>query len=341
MNKNIIILLDGTWNDKKDNKKKSNVALLDEMCIKNNDDQLKYYDTGVGTAWYDKKIGGFSGLGLSKNIIDAYVFLSKNYEENDKVFIFGFSRGAYSARSLAGFIYKCGLPEKYEAKKQTNELYDLYQAKNNKKMNETKLINRKCPIHMIGVWDTVGALGIPVLFLKNVSDNIFSFHDTTLNPEVKFAYHAIAIDEKREAFSPTLWDEKNEEDKNRITQVWFSGVHSDIGGGYKERHHSDISLKWMSEQAESHGVKIKSDYQYQIDISKSIHNEDFKIDKKIFGKEMIFLKKEREAKVTGFNTPTVHKSVLEKVKKLIDYNPIALMKHIVKRETLEPYNIEK
>jgi uncharacterized protein (DUF2235 family) len=338
MNKNIVICLDGTWNDKDDQSALSNVALLHEMCANDGTNQITYYDKGVGTdGWYDKKLGGVHGIGLSQNIKEAYTYLVKNYNANDSVFIFGFSRGAYTARSLAGLAYRCGLLiESNSLQAEVENLYKAYKDEDAGKMDNYKSANRKCPIDMLGVWDTVGALGIPISLLREGSEKFFSFHDTKLSPEVKFACHAVAIDEKRQSFQPTLWQETTE-NKSRMKQVWFPGVHSDVGGGYPERHHSDVALKWMVDQAAGRGLLIKEDsaYEYQADLSKNIHASAFKI----FGKELGV--EERDAPVTAENIPKVHQSVREKMKRDRYYRPLALKKYIVDLNTLAPYEVEE
>lgn len=334
--KNITIFLDGTWNDTEDPNALSNVALLHQMSLTDSPQQISYYGKGVGTnGLYDKKLGGLHGVGLSRNIKEAYEFLVENFEENDKVFIFGFSRGAYTARSLAGLIYGCGVMEKsFNLSSDIDKLYDAYQDKDSTRKKAFKAANKKCPIQMLGVWDTVGALGIPISFLKDVSSSILNFHDTKLNTEVQLACHAIAIDERRDSFEPTLW-EVTPENKNRIKQVWFSGVHSDVGGGYKERHHSDIALKWMRQQAESCGMLIKPNhpYKYQDDLTKKIHDSVYKI----FGIEIG--EKNRKAFGNDSHKPIIHKSVLEKMEKQSDYKPIALWDF--DNDTLAPFEVEE
>lgn len=338
MSKNIVICLDGTWNDKDDWSAFSNVALLHEMCTNDGTNQVTYYDKGVGTdGWYDKKLGGVHGIGLSQNIKEAYTYLVNNYNANDSVFIFGFSRGAYTARSLAGLVYRCGLLiDSNSLKADVESIYKAYKDKDAGRMDDYKSANSKCPIDMLGVWDTVGALGIPISILREGGEKVFSFHDTKLSPEVKFACHAVAIDEKRQSFQPTLWQE-TAENKSRMKQVWFPGVHSDVGGGYLERHHSDVALKWMVDQAEGRGLLIKEDsaYEYQADLSKSIHASAFTI----FGKELGV--EERDAPVTAENIPKVHQSVREKMERDMYYRPLALKKYIVDVNTLAPYKVEE
>jgi uncharacterized protein (DUF2235 family) len=336
--KKIAIFLDGTWNDKEDSSKLSNVALLHQMCLPDCSQQINYYGKGLGTdGGYDKKLGGLHGVGLSRNVKEAYSFLVEHHEENDQVFIFGFSRGAYTARSLAGLIYGCGvMPKSFNISSDVNKLYDAYRDKDPEKKQAYKAANKKCPIHMLGVWDTVGALGIPVSFLKRVGDKLFNFHDTKLNDEVKFACHAIAIDERRKSFQPTLW-EVTPENKHRIKQVWFPGIHSDVGGGYAERHHSDIALRWMKEQAEVKGMLINdgNSYVYKDDLKKETHKKVYKV----FGIEID--EENREAPITADHKPVIHFSVRDKMKIDKNYKPLALWNFIKDKDTLAPYEIEE
>lgn len=338
MAKNIVICLDGTWNDKENASALTNVALLHEMCVDDGAKQTACYDKGVGTCgWYDRKLGGVHGVGLSENVKEAYAYLAQNHEENDRVFIFGFSRGAYTARSLAGLVFWCGLlPASSSLRSDVEYLYATYKDGDTANMAGCKSANRKCPIEMLGVWDTVGALGIPISFTKAASDKVFAFHDTKLSPELRFACHAVAIDEKRASFEPTLW-QGTADNRNRMKQVWFPGVHSDVGGGYAKRHHSDVTLKWMVDQATGRGLLIKEDsaYEYQVDLSEDIHTSAFEI----FGKEIGV--ERRDAPVTAENTPKVHQSVREKMKLRENYKPLALVKRIVDPGTLAPYEVEE
>lgn len=156
-----------------------------------------------------------------------------------------------------------------------------------------------------------------------------------LTPEVRFACHAVAIDEKRASFEPTLWEE-TAETKPRIIQVWFPGVHSDVGGGYRERHHSDAALEWMVNQAQARGLILDEHkpYAYHTDLSQDIHDSAFEILEIEIGVEP------RVAIVTDRHIPGVHWSVREKMRFRGDYVPLALSHHLKNRETLAPYEIE-
>jgi uncharacterized protein (DUF2235 family) len=338
MSKNIVICLDGTWNDKdEDGGSPTNVVLLFAMCLNDGVSQVAYYDKGVGTeGWYDRKLGGVHGWGLSKNIREAYGYLSKEYDTGDRVYLFGFSRGAYTARSLAGLIFRCGLPHKDHEQSDIDNIFRLYRDRNDQRMGQAKEGNLTCPIEMVGVWDTVGSLGIPVSILKDVSEEVFAFHDTRMSPEIQYACHAVAIDERRESFEPSLWNEMPAT-KDRVKQVWFAGVHSDVGGGYPERHHSDIALRWMVKHAHERGLKLTNTSQqhFAIDFGRDIHKSVYEVMGVEVGTE------DRDASTTDGPMPVVHWSVREKMTRNTGYRPVALAKHITDWSTLAPYEVDE
>jgi uncharacterized protein (DUF2235 family) len=264
MGKNIVICSDGTWNKRENgSERNTNLARFHDALIPDQlNEQVKFYDPGIGTGMW-KFVGGATGLGISDNIKKCYTYLVDNHVEGDNIFLFGFSRGAYTVRSLAGFICRCGILRK-SAKDRIDDVYDYYRKEDfeaQQKIKNTASVPGN--VYMIGVWDTVGALGIPVNWLNNLNPFLHKFHDTKLNASVKFAYHAIAIDEPRKNFSPTLWDSKAAEGQT-IEQIWFTGSHSDIGGGYAERDLSDITLQWMISKALEQGLKFKPGYENTI-----------------------------------------------------------------------------
>jgi uncharacterized protein (DUF2235 family) len=228
--------------------------------------QTKWYDKGVGTDWYDRVSGGAFGLGLSRNIRQGYQFLSETYKDGDEVLVFGFSRGAYTARSLVGMIRNCGLLpngssgdgpdspqmlEAYELYRAHDEGPDSERARNFREEKKSPLIKIKC----LGVWDTVGALGIPLESFGAFNKEAFEFHDIELSGLVENAFHAVAVDEHRAPYKVTLWAPK-EKPQQTIEQRWFMGAHADVGGGYEARELSDITLHWMQEKAQACGVKL-------------------------------------------------------------------------------------
>lgn len=269
--KKIILLCDGTWNsaDQEENgiPCPSNVVKLSYCIAKRDGDipQLIYYDQGVGSGnILDRATGGAFGEGLEDNIHEAYRFLVANYEASDELFLFGFSRGAFTARSLAGMVRKCGVLRR-EFVPQHRAAVALYRSEHRPadpvavKFRQDYSIGggADIKIRFIGVWDTVGALGIPLRGLRWLTRNKYQFHDTELSGVVEYAYHALAIDERRTPFEPTLWMYKPKPGQT-VEQMWFCGVHSDVGGGYPEHGLSDIPLQWMIDKARGAGLKFDS-----------------------------------------------------------------------------------
>lgn len=228
--------------------------------------QTKWYDKGVGTDWYDRVSGGAFGLGLSRKIREGYQLLSDTYDDGDKVFVFGFSRGAYTARSFVGMIRNCGLLPKGESggdpdSPEMLEAYELYRTRDDSPDSERARHFRDqkkaplIPIKFLGVWDTVGALGIPLESFDGFNKDQFQFHDTELSGIVENAFHAIAVDEHREPYKVTLWEPKQKPNQ-RIEQRWFVGAHADVGGGYPTRTLSDVTLRWMQQKAQACGLLL-------------------------------------------------------------------------------------
>jgi len=249
--KNIVICSDGTGNEYGEN----NTNVVETYSIlKRSSAQIAFYDPGVGTGGWKYMEGKeqsedtlrslsdkATGDGLQNNVNDAYAFLMETYEPGDKIFLFGFSRGAFTVRSLAGMLYKVGLLPadndnliEYAAK--------LYNIEGNTDIARgfKETFSQSCPVHFIGVWDTVSSL------VMNAGKR---WHNSFLNPEVKSGYHAMAIDERRKDFPPCPWDESGLAPGQTIEQVWFAGVHADVGGWYDERGLANMSLHWMLENA--------------------------------------------------------------------------------------------
>lgn len=294
--KKLIVFCDGTWNsaDQKSRDQKpcpTNVAKLFEATEDVDQQgklQLVHYIRGVGTRFSERISGGGFGFGISDNIKEGYQFICSNYEDGDQIFLFGFSRGAFTARSIAGFIHNLGILKRNKFYK-LNEAFDYYRDKSEEwKPESTNAINyqnENCwptkDIHFVGVWDTVGALGAPYgIVLGWLIDKIFKcgFHDTKLSSSIKSAYHALATDEHRWPFRPTRWtlDPDHQNNLENFQEKWFPGVHSDVGGGYCETGLADIALEWMAKNAESHGMRVDfsriSDPIYNPDPKDEQHN---------------------------------------------------------------------
>lgn len=263
MGKRIIFCADGTWDGTSNN---TNVSKFYNALLVTSE-QLPFYDNGVGADGnpIERLAGGAFGLGLFNKIKDGYTKIAHVYEAGDEILIFGFSRGAYTARSLAGMIAICGLPTANFDDALVETAFEAYRNKDQRAallatLNPFNMDNAK--ITMVGVWDTVGSLGIPAA-IGGVSPLLYGFLDTSLHPDVLHAYHALSIDERRAEFPPTLWT-GNTAPGQTLEQVWFCGCHSDVGGGTAVGANdagttlSDITLAWMMAKAAALGVQFAS-----------------------------------------------------------------------------------
>ncbi|MBR9728472.1 DUF2235 domain-containing protein [Shewanella intestini] len=262
MKKRIVICADGTWNrPEKDlsTDQASNVLRMARAIAPldtNNVAQQVFYDWGVGS-YYDTMLGGMTGRGLHKNIVDCYRYIVQNYQPGDDIYLFGFSRGAYTVRSLCGLINNCGIVKRAQAQliHQAFEHYKKpsspYAPKGAKSVAfKQQYSHPSHRIAFVGVWDTVGAMGIPNSFL-GLFDDSDEFYDTKIGSNVAIARHALAIDEHRQDFKPTLWQPRDNLD---MQQVWFAGAHSNVGGSYLADKNgqmlSDNALQWMVTEAQ-------------------------------------------------------------------------------------------
>jgi uncharacterized protein (DUF2235 family) len=263
MSKRIVFCADGTWDD---STKQTNVSkLFRSLPVSAN--QMPFYDDGVGADGdpLTKLVGGAFGTGLWQKVKAGYTNIAQVYEAGDPLFLFGFSRGAYTARSLAGMIAVCGLPTKNFDDELVETAFTAYRDKDRRQALLDSLKDagmHDAQITMIGVWDTVGALGIPSA-VGGVDPALYGFLDTGLHPDVRNAYQALAIDEQRIEFPPTLWTSPPAAGQN-IEQLWFCGVHSDVGGGEPSDGPgttalSDITLAWMMDKAKSLGLEFDGD----------------------------------------------------------------------------------
>lgn len=276
MPKRIALFLDGTWNTVDDN---TNVWRMKALCAVSAD-QVSYYSVGVGTQHGESLKGGMFGYGLDREVIQAYEWLSETYAQDDRIYIFGFSRGAFTARSLAGLISKCGLL-KAGSPVSLNQLYERYrkghvvrtirELKNvpvaEHSFEENWLLEYSMPIPVFfqGVYDTVGALGVPFGNLPRVSRSNYSFLETDLRINQTLGFHALAIDEHRKDFAPTLWVKSVEKGAEtyaprsleHVEQRWFVGAHADVGGGYANGILAQIPLRWLMQKAQAHGLVFR------------------------------------------------------------------------------------
>ncbi len=272
--------------------------------------QIAFHDDGVGTSRGRllKLLGGAFGFGLSRNVRRLYLRLVKNFEPGDHVYLFGFSRGAFTVRTLAAMIVNCGIVDKSpynsdaELRDRVDEAYRVYRGNERavlerawrfvtglfgaKRMSVDEFREayalqcprelyedlpdgevgynfpeteerRHAPVRFLGVWDTVDAVGFPIREIADFWNTVvyrFKFPDVKLSPWISVARHALAIDDERHTFHPLLFDEQDPEDERRIEQLWFPGMHSNVGGGYPKQGLAHVSLAWMLTEAHKSGL---------------------------------------------------------------------------------------
>lgn len=284
--KRLAIFLDGTWNTLNNNTNVWRLKSLTDVAV----DQRVYYSQGVGTKRGEATRGGVTGWGIDDEIIEAYTWLIQNFDDGDEIFIFGFSRGAYTARSLSGLICKCGVlklgaPLSIEQLYARFRIYDATTIRTlianglppNPSIEEQWLMkySRPTKIKFVGVWDTVGSLGNPLTGLAGKVRK-YRFLDTHLRLDNEYAFHALALDERRKNFEPTFWtrtDKVGHEGAavrqiDKVEQRWFVGAHANVGGGYASDPLAQRPLKWLMDKAAGLGLAFRD--QVSIDVSQVV-----------------------------------------------------------------------
>ncbi|MCD2196202.1 DUF2235 domain-containing protein [Actinomycetospora endophytica] len=260
----LVVCCDGTWSTP-DMASVTNVRrlynLLDDVDA-GNDPQQSFYGSGVGTTGSaaSRLEAGAFGTDLDEKILEAYRWLVTHYSPGDEIALFGFSRGAYTVRSLSGMIATCGIvdPAGLDAAMLDDRITRAYEHGYREQRPDWRddielrydPDSDDIPVRFIGVWDTVGALGIPanLEWLRPERRDRYTFHDVELDRRIPAARHAVAIDEMRGPFTPTLWDETELAPGQDVEQVWFAGSHLDVGGGHVDRGLADITLEWMLDE---------------------------------------------------------------------------------------------
>ena len=355
--KRLALFLDGTWNTVES---ATNVSKLhDNVAARGGGiEQLAYYDPGVGTGRFQWLRGGALGYGLSDNVVQAYHWLKDHYQNGDEIYIFGFSRGAYTARSLAGLIAKCGLLRstaaidaetlfaRYQRSAEMRPIYTLaYEADHGGRLTDEEAAlleaSRRVPIMMIAVWDTVGSLGIPFGNIPGLSRRRFRFHHTRLSNLFAHAYHALAIDEHRAPFAPSLWTRfspkvptppsPGPQSTPIVEQRWFIGAHADVGGG-NPTHLPSAPMHWIAQKAEQAGLAFDplppigaSDY--LAPITDSYHGFMFGIYRRLKARFYRTIGASRVEKRKGFVdtvNETIDASVFRRLREDPGYRPQAL-----------------
>jgi uncharacterized protein (DUF2235 family) len=309
MARKLVVCCDGTWNTPRtatniyrtydflrqrlgnpppdEETRKTGVRTCQGLTADGTSEVVLFYDQGVGTDWFSRIVGGAAGVGLSDNVREAYHFLGHHYVPGSEIYVFGFSRGAYTARSLCGFIKAAGLIDRPSPADVWRAYADYYAtAPRIIARPKTWSLDRArdwvvekagdavgrfggnvaslprhpdVKIRFIGVYDTVGALGVPLAGAASVNEPIVGFHDTSLGDSVVNAVQALAVDERRGPYMPSVWTQAADAASlagQSVLQVWFPGVHSDIGGGYGNKGIGDLTWDFMMRQAARHGLVI-------------------------------------------------------------------------------------
>ena len=317
--KRLIVACDGTWANSDNGFKRdsylpwktggklaipTNVTRLCRALLPRGADgvsQVVFYQTGLGSEdnWYSQYVGGYLGVGASEHIREAYAFVCNNYEDGDEIFLVGFSRGAFIARSVLGLISAVGLltkkglgdfypifrdwenqadPSYYNAKDRWIEAAyfpnrpnytnpserDAYVAQ----LQKLGLSRTKVDVHCCGVFDTVGTLGVPQIvtpplsWFQSSSSKEYAFVNTEIPTNLKYAFQALALDDRRTAFSPTVWElpKGGTHALKELKQCWFAGSHSNVGGSYPDTGQADLTLAWMMQQLTKAGLTFDSGY---------------------------------------------------------------------------------
>ena len=357
MPKNIVICSDGTGNSG-GKTRGTNVWRIFNAVDRHNAtgrEQMTYYDDGVGTdnlRWL-KLLGGAFGWGLSRNIRQAYTFLVMNYEEGDDIYLFGFSRGAFTVRSLAGMISRCGLLSRKVLlaadRRQRATLLRrilwayrrIHEDAGSAIREELKL--REVPIRFVGVWDTVDAVGMPLDWMRDLLDakvwrrwlgiRFWGFYDKELSRKVWYAYQALALDDERKTFHPNVWEPRECEvwvpdrgwrgdrppgdTKQVMEQVWFAGAHSNVGGGYPKDSLSLVPLDWMMAKAHLCGLRFgdgfRKQYQHDADPHGKLYDSRAGLGAYYRYAPRVLKKENKEER------PVIHDSVIERIERATEY----------------------
>ncbi|MEE9130120.1 MAG: DUF2235 domain-containing protein [Phycisphaerales bacterium] len=337
MSKNIVVFSDGTGQEGGTDHN-TNVYKLFNLILDRSPWQISFYDRGLGTGWR-KATGNILGRGFSRNVRQCYQFIFQNYEAGDKIYLFGFSRGAATVRSLTGFIHLFGILPRSRGDL-IKKAWKIYKIKDHgiRKERAEEFVNMNhrmwAYVEFLGVWDTVAALGVPSSGFDRILDRIVphGFHDFSLSTCVKHAYHALSIDDLRKAFNPVLfhpyrkkddkweWKGHSVEDPNvwqshmeedpRVRQVWFMGMHTDVGGGYLTKDLSDIVLEWMVQHAVRLGLLLYKNKDREDPMCTPNPNGYLENSRKTHFKRTIFKKKQRDWKREAFGQPLIPDSVI-------------------------------
>ena len=351
--KRLIVCCDGTWQDLECPYPTNVVKMAQaiEPISKDGISQVVFYDEGIGTGGstevqkkIDRVAGGAIGKGIDKNIQDGYRFLCLNYSPGDEIYLFGFSRGAYTVRSLAGLMYNSGLLSRPNIR-HIPEAYELYRDRlkpDHPSITEfrqkygftSEKYGDRVPITLLACWDTVGSLGIPDLssFLnldRKINDQ-YQFHDPKLSPIIQNALHAVAIDEQRSTFDASLMEKSNRTEDQNLIQKWFPGDHGCVGGGSEEQSGlSDGALQWMIDSIKELNLGLDIDTNVIPTGVNPNPDAEYKVEPKSFIGKMTKVLGTKVRQVSD-NFDDLHDSVKKRWLDLENYRPDNLKKHSFK-----------
>ena len=262
--RNLVFLSDGTLSSISEGEE-TNLGRLYRLLAEpgQSDAQRFEYDRGIqGTGWR-KWLNAATGQGINMTICRGYAFLASHYRPGDRIYLFGYSRGAYAVRSLAGMIGRIGLiKNNYATERHVRLAFRFYEVGSNsvaRKHFSKHRCHEGVEIEMLGIWDTVKSLGLPYPLINRLAPMVTEFHDDELGRHIRHGYHALAVDEDRTSFKPLLW-RRSPSWEGRLEQAWFPGAHGDVGGEVRghpdSRPLSNISLNWMLRRADRHGLVL-------------------------------------------------------------------------------------
>jgi hypothetical protein len=331
--KRLVVCCDGTW-QRLASPFPTNVERIAQAVkseSSNGVSQLIYYHEGVGT-WdkLDKLLGGAFGIGIDQHIQLAYLFLALNYDPGDEVYFFGFSRGAYTVRSLAGFVSRCGLVTEQNIRR-IPDAYRLYRYPKDLTDQQRQEVAEfraqccgPCEIHLLACFDTVGALGVPNQIPWLPIDKLFNdrlrFHDTTISSIVQHAVHACAIDERRKSFDVTPMMRNWSASNQSVEQMWFVGDHGCVGGGDPDKvQFSNLALQWTLSRIRELGLGLEFDFSAQPDVNCTGALGGFTPDDQGIYKLIGYIDRHM------YEGDSIHDSALSRFVDGSDYHPVTLV----------------
>lgn len=361
--RNLVVLFDGTWNKAESGTNVERLTRLIAAADAQGAPQLSRYIVGVGVKpGLTRLLGGAFGWGLSDHVQAGYRWLCEQWQPGDAAYLFGFSRGAYTARSLGGLIRKCGLlkagADRRLDAKQVETAYDFYRTADIHPDDPRAVAFRaqhslEIGIRMIGVWDTVGSLGIPdVASWFPGARARYSFHDTELSKIVQYAYHAMALNERRADYAPTKWTRKGtageavvekKPEQAEVEQRWFIGAHADVGGGYRKDGAGrrpdllpDLALAWLQRMAMHAGLAFDAPFVPAADADSAMPNDSYR--EFMYGLYRA-LKPPFDRTVGGGVNETVDESVWQRWRGDAGYRPPALAEAVIRGSIAVPPDI--